>query len=58
MTVVHLAEGAVRLGEPGPLGRRHRGRTLAQADLDLDVRARERVAQVLRLGRPLEPTSR
>jgi hypothetical protein len=51
--VVHLAQRAVGLGEAHGLGLLHRRRTFAQSDLDLDAGARERFAQVLRLGRPL-----
>ena len=51
--VEHLAERAVVLVEAGLAGRGERGRALAQADGDLDVGARERVAQVLGLGRAL-----
>ena len=51
--VEHLAQRAVLLGEAGLARLRHRRRAVAQADLDLDAGALERVAQVLRLRRPL-----
>ena len=51
--VVHLAQRAVLLGEADRRGLLHRGRALAQADLDPDAGAFQRFAQVLRLGRAL-----
>eukprot|EP00962_Isochrysis_galbana_P023637 scaffold7147_cov130-Isochrysis_galbana.AAC.10 len=44
---IHLAESSIGLGEADRLGRLHRGRPCPQPDLDLDVRALERLTEVL-----------
>jgi hypothetical protein len=51
--LVHLAQGAVLLAEAHGLGLLHGGGAFAQADLDLDARALERLPQVLGLRRAL-----
>jgi hypothetical protein len=49
----HLAERSIALAKPGHPSRGERARATAQADLDADRGASERVPQILRLGLPL-----
>jgi len=52
---VHLAKGAVGLGEADRLGQLHRGGARPQPDLDLDIGPLERLAEVLSLRGALAP---